>query len=126
MKIKVDSSLCTGCRSCEAFCSWDNFKEINPRKSAIRIHGDFPAPGKYSVVLCNQCGSCVEVCPEKAIGYQDDVVVIDKNLCGGCGLCVESCPTGALFVHKDLVAPIKCTACGGCLSVCAKGAITRE
>lgn len=126
MKIQVDSARCTGCRSCEAYCSWANFQELNPKKSAVRIHGEFPSPGKYRAVLCGQCGNCVEVCPEKAASWQGDAVVIDKQLCSGCGLCVESCPTGAMFRHRDVTAPIKCTACGECLGVCATGALTRE
>lgn len=126
MKINVDSSQCTGCRSCEIYCSWANFGEINPKKSALRISAEFPAPGRYTVVMCNQCGNCVDVCPEKALMWQGDVVVIDKRLCTGCGLCSESCPTSAIFTHKDAAMPIKCTACGECLGVCAKGAITVE
>lgn len=123
MKIKVDSSRCTGCRSCETHCSWANFQELNPRKSAISIQGKFPNPGNYSVILCNQCGTCVEACPTEAIKQQDGVILIDPDICTGCGTCVDSCPSGAMFLNKNIDVPIKCIACGECLEVCATGAI---
>ncbi len=126
MKIKVESSRCTGCRSCEIYCSWANFKELNPQKSAIRIRGKFPSPGKYSVILCNQCGSCVEACPVEAIKRQDEIIIIDKDTCSGCGTCVKSCPSGAVFAQNDVIVPLKCIACGECLDVCATGAICRN
>ncbi len=81
--------------------------------------GDFKAsilhqPRYVDIEKCNNCGLCVEVCPEerpsdyeghlhkvKAI-YRPptravpDAYVIDMDYCTRCGKCVEVCPTDAI------------------------------
>jgi len=44
---------------------------------------------------CNQCLSCLEQCPAKAI-YLDKMVEVDPVACTGCGYCVSLCETKAL------------------------------
>jgi pyruvate formate lyase activating enzyme len=46
---------------------------------------------------CIECGLCVNICPQKAIGT-DKNKKIDVSKCDGCGLCVEVCPTKALEI----------------------------
>ena len=45
--------------------------------------------------ICDDCGTCVSVCPEKALRIID---ILEKNisLCTDCGRCVQVCPFGAI------------------------------
>jgi electron transport complex protein RnfB len=46
---------------------------------------------------CLALGSCIQVCPVDAIGYDDEGLVwVDKIECIGCGKCIEVCPTGVM------------------------------
>ncbi len=54
---------------------------------------------KLSTSLCNGCGNCVDVCPERAIDTTADEeihIMIDRKLCTSCGKCIDICYTGAL------------------------------
>jgi ferredoxin len=44
---------------------------------------------------CSECGTCVEICPPKALseGSQPE---LDTEACLGCGLCAEHCPSQAI------------------------------
>jgi len=51
----------------------------------------------YTVERCQKCGTCIEVCPENALAFgEDGVIVVDRDQCTGCGECVDVCPEGAL------------------------------
>jgi pyruvate formate lyase activating enzyme len=50
----------------------------------------------YNNNICIGCGSCVAVCPEKAIELLNNKIKIDRNLCSLSGNCVSACPTGAI------------------------------
>ena len=114
---------CSGCRICLLACAVQNMHEENPKKAALAIKGNFPSPGGYQVLLCNQCGACAEVCPMEAIKESGGIYLIDRDECSGCGLCVEECPLGVIFLHPDSEVPIKCTGCGACVELCPRGAI---
>ena len=47
---------------------------------------------------CSGCGSCAEVCREKAVivAGGDPYPIIDHDKCLVCGQCLEVCPTGTL------------------------------
>ena len=47
-------------------------------------------------VICTGCGYCIDVCPQKAITIDDNVMVINQELCTQCGICAEVCPVGAI------------------------------
>ncbi|GAB6157404.1 4Fe-4S binding protein [Desulfotomaculum varum] len=123
MQIALNEARCSGCRTCQVICSLHNFKENNPKKAAVKIIGHFPAPGRYEIKICNQCGLCAAVCPAEAIQETDGVYRIDKEKCTGCGACVEACPSDAMVWHPAEQAPIKCVACGQCVELCQRGAI---
>jgi ferredoxin len=126
VKMGVKEEVCSGCRVCEVSCSLSIFRENNPKKSAVRIRGHFPVPGRYQIFSCNQCGTCAEVCPVEAIHEKGGIYIIDPDECTGCGVCVEECPQDAMFMHKDSHVPIKCTLCGTCLAYCPTGALFDE
>ncbi len=52
--------------------------------------------------LCTGCGTCVEICPMKAIKLKDDLSLIKKKRCIGCGNCAAKCPSEAIrMIKKD-------------------------
>ena len=132
--IRVDKSICAGCRTCEVVCSFIKSSVINPEVSRIQVTASFlditltPHP-------CLQCAEplCMEACPVDAI-YVDEMTgarVVDDNECIGCGDCVEACgdyfdpPRLRLDPATDVA--LKCDLCGGdpeCVRACPTGALT--
>jgi heterodisulfide reductase subunit A len=51
--------------------------------------------------MCSGCGTCLSLCPYKAIVRDEErkIAVIDQALCKGCGTCVAACPSGAAQQH---------------------------
>lgn len=47
--------------------------------------------------LCTGCGTCVEVCPQRAISLMGNVATINQALCDECETCVKVCPEGAIL-----------------------------
>ena len=47
--------------------------------------------------MCSGCGTCIPLCPYKAITRDEErtIAVIDEALCKGCGTCVAACPSAA-------------------------------
>lgn len=52
---------------------------------------------------CAGCGTCVEVCPTRAIAIVSDVATIDQERCDACQTCVDFCPNGAILVVTEAV-----------------------
>lgn len=123
MRLAVREEFCSGCRTCEVACALKNYQECNPKKAALRITGEFPAPGRYHITFCNQCGTCADVCPTGAITMVDGAYRIDPETCIACYACVEACPSKAMFVHRAEKAPVKCTNCGACVQYCPREAV---
>ena len=48
--------------------------------------------------ICNQCGLCIDYCPEGIIFKAEKVVTIDYIYCKGCLICVNECKRGAMKV----------------------------
>jgi len=126
LKFKLIEENCSGCRVCQTICSLTHFKEVNPKKGALKIHGQFPVPGKFSVDVCTQCGVCASVCPENAIDEVDGVYLIDSGKCTNCGICAQECPFGVIIMKDDMDTPFKCDNCGECIRICPRGALVDE
>lgn len=62
------------------------------------------ASKKYASVErknCVACGTCMMVCPKKAIQVKDGCFAqVDPALCVGCGKCAKVCPTGCITLME--------------------------
>lgn len=51
--------------------------------------------------LCVACGTCVLVCPRKAIHIEQGVfAVVDTARCVGCTLCAKACPASVIVMQE--------------------------
>ena len=123
LKLKAFHENCSGCGTCRLACAIENFQEVNPSKSLLRIEGRFPAPGDYRIHLCDQCGVCADNCPEDAIQLENGVFLVNPDVCTGCLICVEVCPHDVMFEQKNSDIPVKCNLCGECALTCPREAI---
>ncbi|MCU0379134.1 MAG: glycyl-radical enzyme activating protein [Bacteroidales bacterium] len=73
-------------KGCNLQCSWCH----NPESISPGIEKMF-APAR-----CIRCGTCVEVCPEKAVTLTPEGIVTDPEKCKVHGRCAEVCPTKAI------------------------------
>jgi pyruvate formate lyase activating enzyme len=73
-------------KGCNLHCAWCH----NPESISPDVEKMF-APAR-----CIRCGSCVEVCPEKAITLTAEGIVTDPALCNVNGRCAEVCPARAI------------------------------
>ena len=122
--LKTYPDRCIGCLVCEAVCSEFYFGVSDSAKSAIRIVEDDSGAADYQILVCQQLGDCMDVCPATAIRrLKSGVVSISKKKCVGCYACVGFCPIAAMFTHPDHVVPFKCIACGKCADECPTEAL---
>jgi Fe-S-cluster-containing hydrogenase component 2 len=126
--IHVELSKCTGCRSCEAACSFFHTGKVSNRLARIKVMHLYET-GIDGPIVCAQCEEryCMQ-CPVDAmsIGKFGEVIVA-PTICTQCGTCVRKCPIGAIDEHEDLV--YVCDLCGGrpkCVDACTEGAIVFE
>lgn len=49
----------------------------------------------YDRDKCILCGTCVKVCPQKAIKIENNMLTTDEDICNHCGLCEIYCIPGA-------------------------------
>ena len=105
----IDSSRCTGCKTCELACK--DYKDLTPEVSFRRIYeyagGDWQEDNGvwhqnvfayYLSIACNHCEdpACTKVCPSGAMHKREDgFVVVDEDVCIGCRYCMAGCPFGA-------------------------------
>lgn len=50
---------------------------------------------------CDQCGTCVAVCPANALMLTGSSVSIDYECCTLCALCVDICPLAAWEIKHE-------------------------
>lgn len=61
------------------------------------------AAKKYAAVnikQCVGCGSCIKVCPRKAISVPKGIYAeVNLEQCIGCGLCQKACPASVINIE---------------------------
>lgn len=71
---------------CPLRCVWCHNPESLYKKPSIQ----------WFKVKCIACGTCVEICKQKALKLDEEGMRIDRDKCIACGECVEACPGTAL------------------------------
>ena len=120
----ADSTVCIGCRTCEAACS-----------ETHRLHGLQSMPRlrvmrnekESAPQLCHHCEDalCAGVCPVNAITRVDGAVQLNESLCVSCKLCGIACPFGAIEFSGSRPLHIPANA-NTPSAACATGSGTRE
>lgn len=73
-------------KGCPLNCQWcHNPESQNAYRDILYFEGK-----------CSSCGICQEVCSEKAIFIQNNMLKIDRKTCTLCGRCIEECHNKAL------------------------------
>ena len=152
--VLVDTTLCVGCRGCEAACAEANklpdppsdekvFSELrstSPTAFTVVNRIDNPKNGKprFAKKQCMHCvePACASACPVRALDKQPTgPVSYNGDRCMGCRYCMVACPFGIPKYQYASNNPLvrKCTFCAArqaegkapaCTSVCPSGALT--
>jgi len=128
-RIVADVYQCSGCRLCEAVCSFAHESLFGSSGSRITVFKE-DAFGFDLPVVCWHCRRCVpmENCPSKALERDvNGLVFANEERCIGCGKCVETCPSGAIKLHPQRQTPLICDLCDGkpvCISRCPTKALS--
>ncbi len=72
-------------KGCPLSCQWCH----NPESQR------YPVELLYYHERCTYCGTCVEVCPQKASVWDGRRVKVDRSKCTACGICADECLAGA-------------------------------
>lgn len=125
--LRVNQSLCTGCRQCELACSLTKYGVAGMYRASIKVSRLIDQGGGFLVTICRHCkeAKCLHACPvEGALKKNESAgaLFVDQSLCIGCRLCAEACPFGAIQIGPGGEI-LKCDLCGGspaCVEVCSK------
>ncbi len=144
-----EQERCTGCRRCEALCTWANDGKVHPYISRVKVGRNYnfgpEGPtrhfaeekgqyGNHAIVAdtCKQCEDpvpCAEACPMGAIEAQEmtHTRVVNEDICIGCGMCSQACPWNVITVDPDDGKAKKCFLCDGqsvCAAMCPSGSLS--
>jgi DMSO reductase iron-sulfur subunit len=121
----IDTSSCSGCKTCQVACQDKN--DLKPGQHWRRIYeieaGEWVKEAEkwtgiphswYVSISCNHCSepSCVDACPTGAMTITEEgVVVVNHDRCMGCGYCSWACPYDAPRMNKEAGKMSKCDFC---------------
>lgn len=137
MKIKFDSSRCTGCQACQMACLDQNdIRTAEGQKPLCKItFHEMEDRVQMQFQHCIHCGKCVSVCPTGCLSILDNLVLADDTLCIGCHACETVCPMDVISFHPHIQTVQKCDGCIGrvrnsllpaCVHTCPTGALSCE
>jgi formate dehydrogenase iron-sulfur subunit len=133
--VLVDTTLCVGCRGCEAACAeanglpepalagdpraFDARRSTEPAVFTVVNRGERLGPDgqpRFAKTQCQHCidPACVSACPVRALEKEPGgPVVYHKERCIGCRYCMISCPFGVPKYEYAKAIPYvrKCTFC---------------
>ena len=122
----VDSSKCTGCKTCQVSCKDEKDQNVGPKFRRVYEYGGgiWQKQGKtwvqdvfnyYLSISCNHCTepACVSGCPTGAMHKrkEDGLVVVNQETCVGCRYCEMRCPYGAPQYDAEKKVMSKCDGC---------------
>ncbi len=151
--VLVDTTLCVGCRACEAACSESNGLPPPPDSADVFgsrrdtsqsaftvVNRTEKAPGveRFGKKQCMHClaPACASACPVRAMDKQPEgPVTYDPSRCLGCRYCMNACPFDVPKYEYGSTTPRvrKCGFCAerqkkglkpACTEVCPSGALT--
>jgi formate dehydrogenase iron-sulfur subunit len=152
--VLVDTTLCTGCRGCEAACAeanglpepgmatnpavFDQIRSTDTRTFTVVNRASGSTPARFIKRQCMHCvePACASACLVRALDKTPTgPVVYNKSRCLGCRYCMVACPFGVPKFEYEKAAPYiqKCTFCASrqaegkppaCAGVCPSGALT--
>jgi Fe-S-cluster-containing dehydrogenase component len=150
--VLVDTTLCVGCRGCEAACAesnalpppvegaavFDQKRETSQQVFTVvnRVEKE-PGVERYAKRQCMHCvnPACASACPVQAMVKQPTgPVTYDASRCMGCRYCMIACPFDVPKYEYESNAPRvrKCSFCAqrqadgklpACAEVCPSGAL---
>lgn len=131
----VDSSVCTGCKTCQVSCQdkndltadlvWRHVYDYGGGSWKDAGNGIYVPQNVFRYFLssaCNHCmePACVEACPTGAMQKDGETGIVwtDHEVCIACNSCAKACPYGAPTL--DVVNGYM-TKCNMCMDKIAEG-----
>lgn len=99
----IPDSVAQGAAAAANVLSLIDRKEVELEPTVAIIHED----------SCSGCRVCVDLCPYRAITFDEvkNVASVTEALCKGCGVCVAACPSTAIeqqnFTNRQLLAEVE-------------------
>jgi electron transport protein HydN len=102
--VAADKNKCIGCKVCEMAChAWHHVQgnTVGTASGPVlpKIYMRRTSAG-FVPVQCRHCEGavCAKACPQGAIIFQNDRILVDTEKCGRCNNCEVACPLGAIKV----------------------------
>ena len=70
--ILINENNCSGCRTCQLWCSYIHTGRFSPIDAYILISDEYGLSPKISFLdKCNNCGQCVKYCLYDALTFKE-------------------------------------------------------
>ncbi len=90
-------------KGCPLTCAWCHNPETKNFSRQLLFNGE----------KCTGCGSCVQVCPQRAVKIRGGIAVTEAGICSQCGVCTDYCLqnireiSGMYYTVDDLLQEIE-------------------